>query len=581
MPANKTYRVVIMHLDKGYAEPVSFGDTKELLGGSHLAAALYDKYGLPNEHWDHPDQPLIFAIGPLVGYFPLMSKVVCAFKSPYNDQYSESHAGGRLALAMRFANADAILFRGRAKTLSAAVIGARRLGLVDVHYLKGMDVFSTGRSLRKTIEGFSGHRSLMRIGPAGENLSAYACINVDTYRHFGRMGSGTVMGVKNLKAVMVQGDESIPLPEGKPYQTLFRDIYKQMTATHMMSKYFDLGTPQNLIPLNELKSLPWRNLQATHDSGVEGISGERFAKDLLLRNTACSGCPVGCIHIGMLREMFSDEHRFKYHQVAYDYEPIFSVGSMIGVTDASGVLSIMDEVEKVGVDVMSAGVALAWATEAFQKGIITEEQTLTPLEFGYVEGYKKAVAHLGYAPNEFYMRLANGALKAAAHYGGEDFACVLGQEMAGYATGEVFFAQQAMSFRHSHLDAGGYSYDQTHNEQDADKAIDYLIKDEQGRCVLTSMVACLFSRGVYKNDVLSKCLDSIGYPELAGKLDTIGADIQKLRWQIRFKTGYDPVQTKIPKRFLEIETWKGKIDPQYLDTLKHRYGQALMEIGRS
>lgn len=581
MPANQTYRVVVMHLDKGYAEPVSFGDTSELLGGSHLAAALYDKFGLPHEPWDHPEQPLIFAIGPLVGYFPLMSKVVCAFKSPYNDQYSESHAGGRLALAMRFAHADAIVFRGRAKSLSCAVIGARKLKLVDVHYLKGMDVMATGRNLRKIISGFPGHRSLMRIGPAGENLSAYACINVDTYRHFGRMGSGSVMGAKNLKAVMVQGDESMPLPEGKAYQTLYRDIYKQMTATHMMSKYFDLGTPQNLIPLNELRSLPWRNLQATQDAGVESISGEKFAKDLLLRNTACSGCPVGCIHIGMLREMFSDEHRFKYVQVAYDYEPIFSVGTMLGVTDASGVLAIMDEVEKVGLDVMSAGVALAWATEAFQKGLISEKETLTPLAFGDAEGYRKAVAHLGYAPNEFYMRLALGALRAAGHYGGEDFACVLGQEMAGYATGEVFFAQQSMSFRHSHLDAGGYSYDQTHDQQDADKAIDYLIKDEQGRCVLTSMVACLFSRGVYKNDVMAKCLDSLGYTDLAGKLDTIGADIQKLRWQVRFKTGYDPAQTKIPKRFLEIETWKGKIDPQYLDTLRHRYGQALVEIGRS
>jgi len=577
----ETYRVVVMHLDKGFAEPVSFGDTRELLGGSHLAAALYEKYGLPSEPWDHPDQPLIFAIGPLAGYFPLMSKVVCGFKSPYHDQYCESHAGGRLALAMRFANADAIVFRGRAKTLSCAVIGARKLKLVDVHYLKGMDIISTGRSLRKTIAGFSGHRSLMRIGPAGENLSAYACINVDTFRHFGRMGSGTAMGVKNIKAVMVQGDESFPLPPGKAYNALFRDIYKQVTATHMMSKYFDLGTPQNLIPLNELKSLPWRNLQATQDPAVEGISGERFAKELLLRNTACSGCPVGCVHIGMLREMFSDEHRFKYTQVSYDYEPIFAVGSMIGVTDASGVLAILDEVEKVGVDVMSAGVALAWATEAFQKGLISEEQTLVPLEFGHVEGYRQAVGHLGYARNEFYMRLNQGALKAAQYYGGEDFACVLGQEMAGYATGEVFYAQQSMSFRHSHLDVGGYSYDQTNDQQDVDKAVDFFIKDEQGRCLLTSLVACLFARGVYKNDVMAKCLETLGNPDMAGKLEQVGAEIQKLRWQVRFKTGYDPLQTRVPKRFLEVQTWKGKADPVYLDALRHRYGQALTEIGRS
>ncbi|MDO9574797.1 MAG: hypothetical protein Q7I94_07365, partial [Candidatus Contubernalis sp.] len=38
---------------------------------------------------------------------------------------------------------------------------------------------------------------------------------------------------------------------------------------------------------------------------------------------------------------------------------------------------------------------------------------------------------------------------AASNYGGEDFACVLGQEMAGYATGPIFFVSQAMGFRHS------------------------------------------------------------------------------------------------------------------------------------
>jgi aldehyde:ferredoxin oxidoreductase len=55
---------------------------------------------------------------------------------------------------------------------------------------------------------------------------------------------------------------------------------------------------------------------------------------------------------------------------------------MLGVTDAFAVLNIMDVVEKVGLDVMSAGVALAWATEALEKGIISEEETLVALRFG-------------------------------------------------------------------------------------------------------------------------------------------------------------------------------------------------------
>ena len=34
----------------------------------------------------------------------------------------------------------------------------------------------------------------------------------------------------------------------------------------------------------------------------------------------------------------------------------------------------MDEIEVQGLDVMSAGVALAWATEAQQRGLITDER---------------------------------------------------------------------------------------------------------------------------------------------------------------------------------------------------------------
>ena len=73
--------------------------------------------------------------------------------------------------------------------------------------------------------------------------------------------------------------------------------------------------------------------------------------------------------------------------------------------------------------------------------------------------------HLGMATNDFYRILAQGTLKAAEQYGGKDYACVLGQEMAGYATGEVYFVSQALGLRHSHLDSGGYSYDQKETGQ--------------------------------------------------------------------------------------------------------------------
>ena len=180
--------------------------------------------------------------------------------------------------------------------------------------------------------------------------------------------------------------------------------------------------------------------------------------------------------------------------------------------------------------------------------------------------------------NDFYKILGQGTLKAAKVYGGNEFACVLGQEMAGYATGELFFAAQSLGFRHSHLDTGAYSWDQKNNEKNIDKAVNFLFDDEPGRVLLTSMVACLFARKVYSEEMLAECLTTAGYSELAGNLDDTARHIRKLRWQTRFATGFNPDEITIPKRFYDVKTWKGKIDKNFLNSLKKEYGKRLVEF---
>jgi len=260
-------------------------------------------------------------------------------------------------LSLRFADYDALVITGKAKTPSALIVGSRQIEIKDVHYLWGTDLYAAGKILRRMLPG-SGHRTILRIGPAGERQSPMACINADSYRHFGRLGAGAVMGSKNLKAIMIHGDGSFPLPEGSEYQKVFDKVYKDMTGTDMMSKYHNLGTPGNVRVMNDLKALPIRNLQATADPATEGITGERFAEVALLRNAACAGCPVGCIHIGFVRERFREENRYLYRQISYDHELIFAVGSMLGVMDCFEVLKLIDVAEKMGLDVMSPG--LLW-----------------------------------------------------------------------------------------------------------------------------------------------------------------------------------------------------------------------------
>jgi aldehyde:ferredoxin oxidoreductase len=571
------FKVLTVDLSSGQSTIADIDGRNTVAGGSGLAAMLFEKFGSLEKPWNDPEQPLIFAIGPLTGYFPLMSKTVCAFKSPYHDQYAESHGGGRSALSLRFADYDALIITGRAKSPKALIIGSRQIEIQDVHYLWGTDLQVAGKILRRMFPG-AGHRTILRIGPAGERQSPMACITADTYRHFGRLGGGAVMGAKNLKAIMIHGDGSQLLPEGKEYPKLFDKVHTNMTDTDMMRKYHNYGTPINVALLNEIKALPIRNLQATFDPATTGISGERFAEVALLRNAACAGCPVGCIHIGFVRERFQEDNQYLYRQISYDHELIVTVGSMLGVMDCFEVLKLIDVAEKMGLDVLSPGVALAWATEALAKGIITEKETIVPLAFGNSASYQAAIEHLAYGTNEFYALLSQGTIKAVERYGGGDFACVLGQEMAGYATGEVFFVSQALGLRHSHLDAGGYAYDQKPSGKTVEDAVNFLIEDEMSRCLLTSMVACLFARGVYSDEVLSDCLKSIGYPVLADNMNVVAKNIQQLRWRMRIGSGFKPENVSIPKRFTEISTWKGLVDRQYLETLKAAYGKRILEM---
>ncbi len=219
----------------------------------------------------------------------------------------------------------------------------------DAATLWGMgNSFTVGRIIRENEAG-AGLRTIMRIGRAGEKLVSYACVTTETYRHFGRLGLGAVFGSKKLKAVVISGKRSLPISDGKQYRKVYAEIYQAAVSSEVMKKYHDLGTAGNVLALNELGALPTKNLKEARFAGASKISGELFAEEYLGRRLACSHCPVGCIHIAALREPYADKAYFyKTSMIAYDYEPIYALGSMLGGSDPESFLKLMDLVRGVG-----------------------------------------------------------------------------------------------------------------------------------------------------------------------------------------------------------------------------------------
>ncbi len=544
---------------------------EKYLGGAGVAIQLLKEECPAGSDPLGPENPIIFAVGPLTGLFPLASKTVAMFKSPHTGNLGESHCGGRSAVALRLAGYGAMVIKGASSTPLYLAIHGDRIYFRDASALWGMtNSFTVGRIIRQN-EPASGLRTIMRIGGAGEKLIPYACVTTETYRHFGRLGLGAVFGSKKLKAVVISGKHSLPTRDITQYRKIYDHIYKEATSSPVMKKYHDLGTAENVLPLNELGGLPTRNLKEAKFEGALNISGEKLAEGYLGRRLACSHCPVGCIHIAALREPYEDESYFyKTSMISYDYEPIYALGSMLGISDAEGLLKLIDQIERLGLDSMSTGVILAWATEAQERGIISEKETQDiKFSWGDYSSYIKAVQFIFKQPNQFYKALARGVEYTAQQYGGEDFALAFGgNEMAGYHTGPAAHIGLLIGARHSHLDNGGYSIDQkilTKEKISPEKLAKELLTEERWRQILSSLVVCFFARGIYGADIITQALYSAGYDITSEKLLSIGEEIHREKYSFKIQEGFSLDNYRLPERIFETPSLVGKIDKAFVD----------------
>lgn len=542
------------------------------LGGTGAAITLLTETCPAGVHPYAPESPLILSVGPLTGLFPLASKTVAMFKSPLTGNLGESHAGGRAAQAIRMAGYGAIVITGASEFPIYLAIHGSTVHFRDATSLWGMRSLFTAGSIIRANEPGAGVRSIIRIGRGGENMVAFGSATTETYRHFGRLGMGAVMGSKKIKAIVVSGERSIPVEDKKKYRDLYDHIFKAAVESPIMKKYHDLGTAGNVRTMQAIGAVPTRNLQTGRFEHAEAVSGEALAAGYLGRRLACAHCPVACIHIAAVREPYENEPYFyKTTMVGYDWELIYALGTMLGIGDPEGMLLLIDAVEKAGLDTISTGVCLAWATEALEKGIISEKETGgLKLSWGDWKTYISAVEHLVTLSNDFYRTLAQGVVHAARVYGGIEFALSFGgNEMPGYPAGPASYLGFLLGTRHSHLDNAGYSLDQTLLKEgkrlSASEMVDELIKEEMWRQVLTSLCICLFARGIYTPEVVREALAVAGYHFSDGDIRAIGRDIYRAKYAFKLAHGFSFDTLRPPERIYEMPTANGPFDRPFIE----------------
>jgi aldehyde:ferredoxin oxidoreductase len=175
----------------------------------------------------------------------------------------------------------------------------------------------------------------------------------------------------------------------------------------------DLGTPLFLNALNQSGGLPTRNFAEGSFAGAEKISGERMAETILIDRATCYACPVRCKRVVKTDDQWAVDPIYG----GPEYETLGSFGSFCGVDDLPAIAKANELCNANGLDTIGAGVAIAWAMECYERGLITTEDTGgLELRFGNAPAVVQLVEDIVYRRG-FGALLALGAYRAAQQIG--------------------------------------------------------------------------------------------------------------------------------------------------------------------
>jgi aldehyde:ferredoxin oxidoreductase len=159
---------------------------------------------------------------------------------------------------------------------------------------------------------------------------------------------------------------------------------------------------------------------------------------------------------------------------------------------------------------------------------------------------------------------------------------ISGNEMPGYPTGYSSLAGIAVAARQSHLCNGGYSIDQAMavggGEVNTDAIADALLKEEVERCMLNSLVICLFARKVYDRETILKAFAAINRDMTDEELTAAAKRIYATKLRIKKRLGRDLRDVKLPKRFFQTPTMHGVLDEATAYEIIEKYRELTIKL---
>jgi len=529
------------------ARRVSLPDAllREYIGGSGLGARILLEEGGATADPLSPEAPLVLAFSPLVGSaLTTSAKFAVISRSPLTGRFNDSLASSGFALAGKRTGADALVIVGRASLPSVLVIDDGTVRLESAADIAGATCAVAEETLRARL---GADYRIASIGPAGERGVRYATISHDG-RHAGRGGSGAVLGSKNIKAIAVRGRQRCDWADPALLTELSRDLSKRSFGP-ATAKYRELGTATNLLTFNRFNALPTRNFQSGSFAEAALLSPAQLAVEHPRTRASCVACTIGCEHIYALGQSNKG--------VRLEYESLFALGSLCGVSDGDAVLRATRRCDELGIDTISTGGTIAFAMECVERGLLDAPW----LVFGSAEALLDAIELIGRREGVGEL-LAQGSRRAALTIGHGSLAFapqVKGLEIPGYEpralqTMALGFAVGARGADHNRSGAYEVDFSDKVDRRHATlESVRYAIETEDRAALMDSLILCKFVRGVFA-DFYAESAEMLravtGWDVTGDELHETARRIVAAKRRVNVLAGWTPAEDTLPERFL-------------------------------
>ncbi len=373
------------------------------------------------------DNILIFMTGPLTGTrAPASGRFVVSSKSPLTNTVFDSHCGGAWGPELKRAGFDGVIIKGKSPRPVYLFVSHGKAEIRDASRMWGLETDATTDAIKRDI-GLDDVK-VCCIGPAGENRVKFACIISERHRAAGRGGLGAVMGSKNLKAIAVKGTGEVTVANPKAFNEEAKKALEVLRGNPItgdsLGRY---GTAFLVHLMNKAGVLPSYNFTRGFFEGAEDVCGERITETMLVKRTACYGCPIACARL--IKYKIGEE----VVSSGPEYESVWALGPNCGIWNVNVIVRANDLCNKLGLDTISMGNVIGFLMECHERGLLKGlGEVDLKLNFGNSDALLKLIVDTAYKRGLGALA-SEGVSRIAKTLGAEDMAAhVKGLELPAY-----------------------------------------------------------------------------------------------------------------------------------------------------